>query len=58
MNADGSGQRRVTQDTIYASEAAWSPDGRQLAFTSAVPGDSGPVFPDIYMVNPDGSGQQ
>jgi Tol biopolymer transport system component len=60
MNADGSGQRRVTQDAIYAWGSSWSPDGRRLAFTGvsksalATP----PSYPDIYVVNVDGSGQQ
>jgi Tol biopolymer transport system component len=31
MNADGSGLRRVSD--VFASSVAWSPDGRQLAYT-------------------------
>jgi TolB protein len=59
VNADGSGQRRVSQDAISAYGSSWSPDGRRLAFTSCVPNtQSGPGHCEIYVVNLDGSGQQ
>lgn len=32
MNADGSGQQRVTRLGTVTAPASWSPDGRQLAF--------------------------
>ena len=32
MNADGSGQRRLTRTPGYDEPLAWSPDGRRLAF--------------------------
>ena len=32
MNADGSGQRRLTRDARYLATPAWSPDGRKIAF--------------------------
>jgi TolB protein len=56
MNADGSGERRVTQDAIHVWGASWSPDGRRLAFSSGVQGNPGNFK--IYVVNADGSGQQ
>ena len=34
MNADGSGNRKVTHDARQNAEPAWSPDGRKIAFVS------------------------
>jgi len=50
MNADGSGQQRLTRG---ASQPRWSPDGRKIAFVSQRDGS-----PDIYVMNADGSGQR
>ena len=50
MNADGSGQQRLTRG---ASQPRWSPDGRKIAFVSKRDGDA-----DIYVMNADGSGQR
>src|SRR5262245_4283201 len=55
MKADGSGQRRVTQEPIHVWGASWSPDGQRLTFASGTQG-FGNVW--IYVVNVDGSGQQ
>jgi Tol biopolymer transport system component len=53
MNADGSGQRKLTH-TREAGEfgPAWSPDGQQIAFTQHA-GTSGEVR--IFVMNADGS---
>jgi Tol biopolymer transport system component len=51
MNADGSGQRRLTQHA-KPKELAWSPDGRMLAFGSHAVG--GPR--DVYVMNANGTG--
>ena len=49
MNADGSGQRRLTGGTADFEESpAWSPDGRKIAF----------VRDGVYVVNADGSGER
>ena len=50
INADGSGQRRLTQS---GQQPLWSPDGQKIAFTSKRNGNY-----DIYVMNPDGSGQR
>jgi Tol biopolymer transport system component len=61
MNADGSGQRRLTNGGVPGCGQewghAWSPDGRQIAIAS-----SGPTPPfgegGIYVMNADGGGQR
>ena len=50
MNADGSGQRRLTHG---GSQPRWSPDGRRIAFVSQRDGHE-----DIFVMNADGSGQR
>ena len=50
MNADGSGQRRLTQS---GAQPLWSPDGRKIAFVSDRDGNY-----EVYIMNADGSGQQ
>ena len=57
MNADGSGQRRLT-NTIRGTLTlpAWSPDGEKIAFPC--PADQGAeaiYHPDICVINPDGT---
>ena len=53
MNADGSGERRLTSRPGAAFADAWSPDGRKIAFTVRSSGYIG-----IYVMNADGSGQR
>jgi TolB protein len=53
MNADGSGERKLTSDTGFDSYPAWSPDGRRIAFASGRDGSSG-----IYVINVDGTEQR
>jgi hypothetical protein len=57
MNADGSGQRRVsdgTNSTTFAdSDPSWSPDGGQIVFSRYQAGDS-----DLWTANLDGTGQE
>jgi WD40-like Beta Propeller Repeat len=54
VNRDGSGLRRLTFNTLFERQAAWSPDRTQVAFSAA---DSNGNF-DIYLINADGSSQQ
>jgi Tol biopolymer transport system component len=51
MNADGTGQRALTQNTVEDREPVWSPDGRTIAFTSRRDGNI-----EIYVARSDGSG--
>lgn len=60
MKADGSGQRRLTDErgdtstsagVEFQTEPAWSPDGARIAFASAREGSF-----DIYVMNADGTG--
>ena len=46
MNADGSGQVRMTEDPADDSQPVWSPDGREIAFVSERDGNR-----EIYVMN-------
>ena len=52
MNADGSGQTRLTYDPEPDFRPSWSPDGRRIAFDSFRDENS-----EVYVMNADGSGQ-
>jgi TolB protein len=52
MNADGSGQTRLTNNEAYDITPVWSPDGMKIAFGSDRDGNF-----EIYVMNVDGSGQ-
>ena len=60
MNADGSGQTRLTDNEALDYDPRWSPDGRRIAFTSyrddPDPDDDDQIT-NIYVMNADGSGQ-
>jgi hypothetical protein len=52
MNADGSGQLRLTNDFHSDRHPTWSPDGKSIAFASDRAGTSA-----VYLMSPDGTGQ-
>ena len=67
MNADGSGQTRLTNNTESDRDPSWSPDGRRIAFslygfTHRVESQGGESYRasygnlEIYVMNADGSG--
>ena len=51
MNADGSGQTRLTDNDRSDFEPAWSPDGAMIVFISTRDGNR-----EIYVMNADGTG--
>jgi len=53
MNADGSHQTRLTNNTFQDTFPMWSPDGTRLAFTSNRDGPSSNF--EVYTMNPDGT---
>ena len=55
MNADGSGQTRLTESGGYDKQPSWSPHGTQIVFASDRESDF--YIDDIYVMNADGSGQ-
>ena len=52
MQADGSGQTRLTSNTADDYGPSWSPDGKRIAFYSTRDGNY-----EIYVMQADGSGQ-
>ena len=58
MNADGTGQRRLTVVPGQALGGAWSPDGAQLAYSYLPAADGTDVEPlvQIHVMNADGTG--
>ena len=52
MNADGTGQTRLTFNDLLDGDPGWSPDGSKIAFTS-----NRDLNLEIYVMNADGTGQ-
>ncbi len=50
VSFDGTGLKRLTDTAGYDAEGSYSPDGKQIVFTSVRDGD-----PDIYIMEADGS---
>ncbi len=53
IRPNGSGLRRITHNTDYDSDPAWSPAADRIAFNFAVPDSD--VNPDIWIMDADGS---
>ena len=51
MNANGTGVTRITHNSAFDDEPAWSPDGTKLAFVSERAGNA-----EIYVMNANGTG--
>ena len=61
INADGSGERRLTDPEFIAGEADWSPDGEWIVFASYPLFEynhSTPKTSNLYRIHPDGSGME
>lgn len=56
MNADGTGQTRLTNDSSNNDNPRWSPNGAKILFQSDRDNSGSGLF-DIYLMNADGSGQ-
>lgn len=52
MNADGTGQTRLTNNSVLDTLPSWSPDGTKILFTSL---RDSPMSPALYIMNADGS---
>jgi TolB protein len=55
MNADGTDQTALTNNTILDATAGWSPDGQQIVFHSGAPQLG--QLPEIWRMNADGTDQ-
>ena len=56
MDADGGNEQRLTENRKSASSPSWSPDGKQIAFSSDRKGDD--VNYEIYVMDANGNNQQ
>jgi len=54
VNHDGSGLTPLTGEE-EANAPRWSPDGHRIAYQAVPLGSDADVYPDIYMINADGS---
>ena len=57
MNADGSGQTRLTNELANDESPSWSPDGTKIIFRSDRERDGSDPTAQIWTMNADGTGQ-
>jgi TolB protein len=55
MNADGTGQKRITNNRVAELTPSWSSDGKQIIFHRAI-GGLGRF--QLFTINADGSGEK
>ena len=55
-NANGSMESQLTDPILMAQSPAWSPDGKQIAFSGSMDGLGGAGKEQIFVMNQDGSG--
>lgn len=53
MNADGTGQVQLTNNTVADLTSSWSPDGRKIVVHRPV----SPARFQLWLINVDGSGE-
>jgi RHS repeat-associated protein len=57
MNADGSGQTRLTNELVNDESPSWSPDGAKIIFHSDREREGSDPMAQIWTMNADGTGQ-
>ncbi|MDQ3910707.1 MAG: LpqB family beta-propeller domain-containing protein [Actinomycetota bacterium] len=57
MNADGTGQRQSTDNSVYDHDPTFSPNGNKIAFLTRRGADGPPGQDNIWVMNTDGSNQ-
>ena len=56
VSTQGTGLVQLTNDARFHEFPAWSPDGSKIAYDAFAGLAAGQEFPDIYVINPDGTG--
>jgi len=58
MNADGSGQVQLTDNSVFDGTPTFSPDGQKILFHRMMPAPTPPgPTQQLWMMNADGTGQ-